>query len=169
LTTTMNYWGKERTYHHTAPISLVFAMREAMRIVLEEGLEARWARHRENREALVAGLDAMGIELFVEDPKDRQVTVTAMKVPSGVSEGKLRSQLLDEFNIEIAGGFGPLKGKIWRVGLMGHGCQKGNVLLFLAAFEKCLLDQGFRLSAGAGVAAAIRNYADAHAAVAGQK
>jgi alanine-glyoxylate transaminase / serine-glyoxylate transaminase / serine-pyruvate transaminase len=169
LTTTMNYWGKERTYHHTAPISLVFAMREALRLVLEEGLEARWARHRENRDALVAGLEAMGIELFVENPKDRQVTVTGMKVPAGVNDGKLRNQLLDEFNIEIGGGFGPLKGKLWRVGLMGYGCQKQNVLLFLAAFEKCLIDQGFRLSAGAGVGAAIRNYADAHAAVAVHK
>ena len=169
LTTTMNYWGKERTYHHTAPISLVFAMREALRIVLEEGLEARWARHAENRDALVAGLEAMGLEMFVENPKDRQVTVTGIKVPHGVEDAKLRNQLLDEFNIEIGGGFGPIKGKLWRVGLMGYGCQKNNVLLFLAALEKCLLDQNFRLPAGAGVGAAIRSYADAHAAVATHK
>jgi alanine-glyoxylate transaminase / serine-glyoxylate transaminase / serine-pyruvate transaminase len=169
LTTTMNYWGKERTYHHTAPISLVFAMREALRIVLEEGLEARWARHAENRDALVAGLEAMGLEMFVENPKDRQVTVTGIKVPHGVEDGKLRNQLLDEFNIEIGGGFGSIKGKLWRVGLMGYGCQKNNVLLFLAALEKCLLDQNFRLPAGAGVGAAIRSYADAHAAVATHK
>jgi len=169
LTTTMNYWGKERTYHHTAPISLVFAMREALRIVLEEGLEARWARHLENRDALVAGLEAMGLEMFVENPKDRQVTVTGIKVPASVNDARVRGQLLDEFNIEIGGGFGPIKGKLWRVGLMGHGCQKNNVLLFLAALEKCLLDQSFRLSAGAGVGAAIRTYADAHAAVAVHK
>jgi alanine-glyoxylate transaminase/serine-glyoxylate transaminase/serine-pyruvate transaminase len=92
-----------------------------------------------------------------------------MKVPAGVNGAKLHSQLLGEFNIEIGGGFGALKGKLLRVGLMGHGCQKNNVLLFLAAFEKCLLDQNFRLSAGAGVGAAIRNYADAHAAVAVHK
>jgi alanine-glyoxylate transaminase / serine-glyoxylate transaminase / serine-pyruvate transaminase len=97
------------------------------------------------------------------------VTVTGMKVPASINDAKLRNQLLDEFNIEIGGGFGPLKGKLWRVGLMGYGCQKQNVLLFLAAFEKCLIDQGFRLSAGAGVGAAIRNYADAHAAVAVHK
>ncbi len=169
LTTTMNYWGKERTYHHTAPISLVFALREALRLVLEEGLEARWARHAENRDALVAGLEAMGLEMFVENPKDRQVTVTGIKVPQGIEDGKLRNQLLDEFNIEIGGGFGPIKGKLWRVGLMGYGCQKNNVLLFLAALEKCLLDQNFRLQAGAGVGAAIRSYADAHAAVAVHK
>ncbi|HVA72525.1 MAG TPA: alanine--glyoxylate aminotransferase family protein [Candidatus Limnocylindrales bacterium] len=169
LTTTMNYWGKERTYHHTAPISLVFALREALRIVLEEGLPARWERHKENRDALVAGLEAMGLELFVENPKDRQVTVTGIKVPQGIEDAKVRGQLLNEFNIEIAGGFGPIKGKLWRVGLMGYGCQKNNVLIFLAALEKCLLDQGFRLSSGAGVGAAIRSYSDAHAAMAGHK
>jgi alanine-glyoxylate transaminase/serine-glyoxylate transaminase/serine-pyruvate transaminase len=169
LTTTMNYWGKERTYHHTAPISLVFALREALRVVLEEGLPARWERHKENRDALVAGIEAMGLELFVENPKDRQVTVTGIKVPQGIEDAKVRGQLLNEFNIEIAGGFGPIKGKLWRVGLMGYGCQKNNVLIFLAALEKCLLDQGFRLSSGAGVGAAIRSYSDAHAAMAGHK
>ncbi|MHB8755538.1 MAG: pyridoxal-phosphate-dependent aminotransferase family protein [Candidatus Acidiferrales bacterium] len=169
LTTTMNYWGKERTYHHTAPISLVFALREALRIVLEEGLPARWERHRENRDALVAGIEAMGLELFVENPVDRQVTVTGIKVPHGIDDAKVRGQLLDEFNIEIGGGFGPIKGKLWRVGLMGYGCQKNNVLLFLAALEKCLLDQGFRLSSGAGVGAAIRSYSESHAAVAVHK
>ncbi|HVA16843.1 MAG TPA: alanine--glyoxylate aminotransferase family protein [Candidatus Dormibacteraeota bacterium] len=169
LTTTMNYWGKERTYHHTAPISLVFALREALRIVLEEGLQARWERHRENRDALVAGIEAMGLELFVENPKDRQVTVTGIKVPQGIDDARVRGQLLDEFNIEIGGGFGPIKGKLWRVGLMGYGCQKNNVLVFLAALEKCLLDQGFRLSSGAGVGAAIRSYSEAQAAVAVHK
>jgi alanine-glyoxylate transaminase/serine-glyoxylate transaminase/serine-pyruvate transaminase len=169
LTTTMNYWGKERTYHHTAPISLIFALREALRIVLEEGLEARWDRHRENRDALVAGLDAMGLELFVPNPKDRMITVTGIKVPAGVDDTKARRQLLDEFNIEIGGGFGSIKGKLWRVGLMGYSCQKNNVLLFLAAIEKVLMDQGHRVPAGAGVAAAIRTYADAHAVVAGAR
>ncbi|HEV2499420.1 MAG TPA: hypothetical protein VGR97_08410, partial [Candidatus Acidoferrales bacterium] len=159
----------ERTYHHTAPISLVFALREALRIVLEEGLPARWERHKENRDALVAGLEAMGLELFVENPVDRQVTVTGIKVPQGIEDGKVRGQLLNEFNIEIAGGFGPIKGKLWRVGLMGYGCQKNNVLVFLAALEKCLLDQGFRLPSGAGVGAAIRSYSEAHAAMAGHK
>jgi alanine-glyoxylate transaminase/serine-glyoxylate transaminase/serine-pyruvate transaminase len=158
LTHAMIYWGKERTYHHTAPISLNYALREAMRIVLEEGLEARWERHRQNQQALVAGLEAMGLELFVANPAHRMVTVTGINTPAGIDDLKLRKQLLDEFNIEIAGGFGPLKGKIMRVGLMGNTSEKKNVLLFLATFEKVLLDQGFRLPAGAGVGAAVRSY-----------
>ena len=169
LTTTMNYWGKERTYHHTAPISLIFALREALRIVLEEGLEARWLRHSQNQQALIAGLEAMGLKLFVENPKDRMITVTGLHVPSGVDDHKVRQQLLDEFNIEIAGGFGPLKGKLWRVGLMGYSCQQNNVLLFLSALEKVLLDQGHRVPSGAGVAAAIHSYVNGHAVAAGQK
>ena len=161
LTTTMNYWGKERTYHHTAPISLVYALREALRIVLEEGLEARWERHRQNQQALVAGLEALGLELFVASPAHRMVTVTGVKVPAGIEDAKVRMQLLDEFGIEIAGGFGPLKGKLWRVGLMGFTSQRKNVLLFLGALEKVLLDQGFRAPAGAGVGAAVRSYTQA--------
>src|SRR5215470_13111680 len=158
LSTAMNYWGKDRLYHHTPPISLIFALREAMRIVMEEGLEARWERHRQNQLALVAGLEAMGLELLVKNPKDRLPTVTAVIIPQGIDDVKVRNQLLDEFNIEIAGGLGPLKAKIWRVGLMGHCSQKPYVLLFLAALEKTLLDQGFRVPSGAGVGAAIQSY-----------
>lgn len=161
LTTAMNYWGKERLYHHTPPISLIFALREAMRIVMEEGLEARWERHRVNQHALIAGVEAMGLGLLAKNPADRLPTVTAVMIPSGIDDAKVRNQLLDEFNIEIAGGFGPVKGKIWRVGLMGYCSQKPFVLLFLSAFEKVLSDQGFRLPAGAGVAAAIRSYTHA--------
>jgi len=156
LTTTMNYWGKERTYHHTPPISLIYGLREALRLVLEEGLEARWERHRQNQQALVAGLEAMGLELFVSNPADRLITVSSVRVPEGVDDVRVRRQLLDDFNIEIAGGFGPLKGQVWRVGLMGYSCQRGNVLLFLAALEKVLLEQGFKVPAGAGVGAAVR-------------
>src|SRR5438309_3110200 len=158
LTTAMNYWGKDRLYHHTPPISLIFALREAMRLVLEEGLEARWERHRVNQLALIAGLEAMGLDLLVKNPADRLPTVTAVMIPIGIDDVKVRNQLLDEFNIEIAGGFGSVKGKIWRVGLMGYCSQKPFVLLFLAALEKCLLDQGFRVPSGAGVGAAIRSY-----------
>jgi aspartate aminotransferase-like enzyme len=154
----MTMWGSERTYHHTPPISLIYGMREALRLVLEEGLEARWERHLQNQRALIAGIEAMGLELFVENPAERLVTVTGVKVPAGVNDGPVRQQLLDEFNIEIAGGFGPIKGKLWRVGLMGYSSQKTNVLLFLAAFEKVLLDHDFRVPAGAGVAAAVRSY-----------
>jgi alanine-glyoxylate transaminase/serine-glyoxylate transaminase/serine-pyruvate transaminase len=166
LTTAMNYWGKERLYHHTPPITLIYGLREAMRIVMEEGLEARWERHRVNQLALVAGVEAMGLGLLVKNPSDRLPTVTAVMIPGGVDDVKVRNQLLDEFNIEIAGGFGPVKGKIWRVGLMGHCSQKAYVLLFLAVFEKVLQDQGFRLPAGAGVAAAIRSYVHSETATA---
>jgi alanine-glyoxylate transaminase/serine-glyoxylate transaminase/serine-pyruvate transaminase len=167
LTTAMNYWGKERLYHHTPPISLIYGMREALRLVLEEGLEPRWERHRQNQQALVAGVEAMGIELFVSNSADRLTTVTSVNVPKGIDDAKVRQQLLDEFNIEIAGGFGPIKGKIWRIGLMGYSCQRTNVLLFLAALEKTLLDQGFRLPSGAGVAAAVRRYAQNESVAAG--
>ncbi|HEY4949871.1 MAG TPA: alanine--glyoxylate aminotransferase family protein [Candidatus Acidoferrales bacterium] len=158
FTPIMTMWGGERTYHHTPPISLIYGMREALRLVLEEGLEARWERHRNNQQALVAGLEAMGLEMLVPNPADRLITVTSVKIPAGIDDRKVRLQLLDEFNIEIAGGFGPVKGKIWRVGLMGYSSQNTNVLLFLAAFEKVLLDHGMRVPAGAGVAGAIRSY-----------
>jgi alanine-glyoxylate transaminase/serine-glyoxylate transaminase/serine-pyruvate transaminase len=161
LSSAMNYWGKERLYHHTPPISLIYGLREAMRIVVEEGLEARWERHRQNQHALIAGLEAMGLSLLVKNPADRLPTVTAVMIPDGMDDLKVRNRLLDEFNIEIAGGFGPIKGKIWRVGLMGYVSQKANVLLFLAAFEKVLTEQGFRAPAGAGVAAALRCYLQA--------
>ena len=159
LTTAMNYWGKDRLYHHTPPISLIYALHEAMRIVLEDGLETRWERHRVNQLALVAGVEAMGLEMFVENPQDRLVTVTAVKIPAGVDDVKFRNQLLDEFNIEIAGGIGPTKGQIWRLGTMGYCSQKPFILQLLAAMDKALLDQGHRHSPGAGVAGAIKGYA----------
>ena len=159
LTTAMNYWGKDRLYHHTPPISLIYALHEAMRIVLEDGLETRWERHRVNQLALVAGVEAMGLEMFVENPQDRLVTVTAVKIPAGVDDVKFRNQLLDEFYIEIAGGIGATKGQIWRLGTMGYCSQKPFILQLLAAMDKALLDQGHRHSPGAGVAGAIKSYA----------
>src|SRR5579862_6184354 len=166
LTPAMSYWGKERLYHHTPPITLIYGLREALRAVVEEGLEARWERHARNQQALIAGVEALGLELFVKNPSDRLVTVTAINIPAGVDDVKVRRQLLDEFNIEIAGGLGPIKGKIWRVGLMGYSAQETNVLLFLAGFEKSLSDQGFRVPAGAGVAAALKSYLQASRPVA---
>jgi len=165
LTTAMNYWGKDRLYHHTPPISLIYALREAMRLAIEEGLEVRWERHRVNQQALIAGLEAMGLELLVKEPAERLVTVTPVIVPAGVDDVRFRNQLLDEFNIEIAGGIGPLKGKIWRLGLMGYCAQRANVLLLLAAMEHVLHAQGARVPAGAGVAAAVRSYTEAETAV----
>jgi alanine-glyoxylate transaminase/serine-glyoxylate transaminase/serine-pyruvate transaminase len=169
LTTAMNYWGKDRLYHHTPPISLIYALREAMRLTIEEGLEVRWERHRANQLALIAGLEAMGLELLVKNPKDRLPTVTPVMIPNGVDDVKFRDQLLDEFGIEIAGGIGALKGKIWRLGLMGYCSQKQNVLLLLAAMEKALLDSGFRVPSGAGVGAAVQNYAHAETATAASR
>lgn len=164
LNNTMTMWGKERSYHHTPPVSLIYALREALRLVFEEGLEERWTRHIQSQHSLVAGLEAMGLEMLVANPADRLPTVTAVKVPAGVDDVKIRRQLLDEFGIEIAGGFGPLKGKMWRVGLMGWVSRINNVLLLLSALEKLLLDNGYPVPAGAGAAAAIRVYARAEAA-----
>lgn len=165
LSTAMNYWGKDRLYHHTPPISLIYALREAMRIVLEEGLEARWERHKLNQQALIAGAEGLGLKLLVENPKDRLVTVTAVRIPSGIDDAKFRNQLLDEFNIEIAGGIGALKGQIWRLGLMGYCSQKPFVLQLLAAMEKALVDHGHRVSPGAGVGAAVGVYTKAEVPV----
>jgi aspartate aminotransferase-like enzyme len=138
-----------------------------MRIVMEEGLEARWERHRVNQLALIAGIEALGLELLVKKPAERLPTVTAVMIPEGIDDTKVRNQLLDEFNIEIAGGLGPLKNKIWRVGLMGHCSQKPYVLLFLAAMEKVLIDQGLRVPSGAGVGAAVQSYTQARSEVVG--
>jgi alanine-glyoxylate transaminase/serine-glyoxylate transaminase/serine-pyruvate transaminase len=168
LTTVMNYWGKERTYHHTPPIPLIYALHEAMRIVLEEGLEASWERHRQNQLALIAGLEAMGIRIFVENPEDRLPTVTAVCIPSGIDGVKTRGRLLNEFNIEISGGLGDIKATTWRVGLMGYCSQRANVLLFLDALERVLLDQGMKLPVGAGIAAAVGVYAHAEPVPVGQ-
>jgi alanine-glyoxylate transaminase / serine-glyoxylate transaminase / serine-pyruvate transaminase len=159
LTTTMNFWGQDRTYHHTPPISIVYALREALRILFEEGLEASWRRHRQNQQALIAGLEALGVQMFVPNPDDRLPTVTAVRVPAGVDDARTRGQLLDEFGIEIAGGIGAMKGKIWRVGLLGYVSQSKYVLMFLAALEKVLLEQGYRAASGAGAGAALQVYA----------
>jgi len=131
------YWGNERTYHHTAPITMNYALREALRIVAEEGLEARFARHRANAEFLWAGLEDMDLPLLVP-LEHRLPSLTTPKVPPSVDEAAVRRQLLNEYNIEIAGGFGPLKGQIWRIGLMGFSSRRENVLLLLAALRDLL-------------------------------
>jgi alanine-glyoxylate transaminase/serine-glyoxylate transaminase/serine-pyruvate transaminase len=127
------YWGGTHAYHHTISSTLVYALREGLRLVLEEGLEARWARHRANAEALWDGLEAMGLRLLVEDPARRIPSLTTVRVPEGVDEAVVRTRLREDYGIEIGAGLGPLKGKVWRIGLMGHGSQRANVLLLLAA------------------------------------
>lgn len=160
------YWGSgERTYHHTAPISMNYALRESLRLIDEEGLEARWERHRRNQQAFIAGVEAMGMELLAA-PEHRLVTVVAVRVPEGINDGNVRTRLMDEFNIEIAGGIGELKGRIWRVGMMGSSCTANNVLLLLGALEQCLLEESYKLSPGAGVGAATQYYAQAPVAAA---
>lgn len=152
------YWGKDRVYHHTAPVSMVYALREALRIINEEGLEARWARHQLNHRALVAGLEAMGLELFVP-PEHRLWTLNTVKIPEGVDDARVRRKLLETFDIEIGGGLGPLKGRIWRIGLMGSGSTANHVLLLLGALEQVLASEGFK--GGSGVSAANAVYGEA--------
>ena len=151
------YWGDDRTYHHTAPISMNYALREALRLIEEEGLENRWDRHRRNHLAFVAGIEAMGLEMLVK-PENRLWSLNTVRIPEGISDAKVRSSLLQEFGIEIGGGLGPLKGKIWRVGLMGYSSHRNNVLLFLNALEQILSREGFRLKSGATVDAAENAY-----------
>ena len=148
------YWGSDRVYHHTAPVSMNYALREALALVLEEGLEARWKRHAKNHRALVNGLTAMGLELVVDKPF-RLPTLTTVRVPDGVDDAAARLRLLEEFNIEIGGGLGDFKGKAWRLGLMGHTSSLENVLLFLAAGAAVLHGQGVAADAGAALEAAL--------------
>ncbi len=151
------YWGPERTYHHTAPVSMNYALREALRIISEEGLEARFARHKRNHLALKAGLEAMGMELTAQEGH-RLWTLNAVSVADGVEDAVVRKRLLEEFGIEIGGGLGALKGRIWRVGLMGSSSTKKNVLLFLAALGEILHSMASKISPGEGVAAAADFY-----------
>ena len=133
------YWGQDRVYHHTAPISMNYALHEALRLVLEEGLEERWRRHEQNHLALKQGIEAMKLEI-ASQPGHQLWQLNAISVPAGVDEGAVRKRLLEEFNIEVGAGLGPLKGKIWRVGLMGENSRPEVVQKFLAAFRKVLAD-----------------------------
>ena len=146
ITMVEKYWGDDRTYHHTAPISMNYALREALRLIYEEGLETRWRRHEMNHRALVAGIEAMGLRMAVA-PEHRLWSLNAVSVPDGVDDARVRTRLLDE-NIEIGGGLGPLKGRIWRIGLMGSGSTRENVLLVLDALRRALEAEGFACEAG---------------------
>jgi alanine-glyoxylate transaminase/serine-glyoxylate transaminase/serine-pyruvate transaminase len=141
------YWGSDRTYHHTAPISMNYALREALRIVCDEGLEARWHRHELNHRALVAGVEAMGLKMNVA-PEHRLWSLNAVRVPDGVDDARVRARLLNDSNIEIGGGLGPLKAKIWRIGLMGSGSSRENVMLVLRALGDALSTEGFSCPSG---------------------
>ena len=148
-----NYWGSERAYHHTAPINMTYALYEALRLIEEEGHDAACARHMRNHLALKAGLAAIGIEYTAAEGHQLPM-LNAVRVPDGVDDSAVRRDLLQEFGIEIGGGLGAFAGKVWRIGLMGHGSRQNNVLLLLAALEQLLAKAGHQFTAGAGVAAA---------------
>ncbi|WP_299530155.1 alanine--glyoxylate aminotransferase family protein [Ulvibacterium sp.] len=138
LSLVKNYWaGAKRAYHHTAPISSMYAMREALRIVLEEGLENRFARHRRNHELLRDGLEGMGFEFLVQEPY-RLPMLNAVRIPEGIDDSMIRRRLLEEYNIEIGGGLGPFAGKIWRIGLMGESSDANHVNMLLAALRSIM-------------------------------
>jgi alanine-glyoxylate transaminase / serine-glyoxylate transaminase / serine-pyruvate transaminase len=151
------YWGAERVYHHTAPITMNYAIYEALRIVVEEGLEARFKRHLANASALIAGLGAMGIKPAAQEGY-RLPQLNAVTIPDGVDDGKVRDQLLKIFNIEVGAGLGPFRGKLWRIGLMGEGSRRENVTMVLGALESILGSTGMELSRGRALAAADKAY-----------
>ncbi len=153
-----NYWGSDRVYHHTAPINMSYALYEALRVIHEEGLESCFTRHDLNHRALKAGLKTLGIE-YAAQPGHQLPMLNAVKIPEGVDDGATRSALLNQFGIEIGGGLGAFKGKVWRIGLMGYASRSANVLLFLSALEQILAKQGHAFDAGSSIAAANGVYA----------
>jgi len=153
-----SYWGNERKYHHTAPINMNYALREALRLIAEEGLEARFARHLLNHRALVAGVEAMGLTMLVAEG-ERLPMLNAVCIPEGADDLKVRKALLNDFGMEIGGGLGDLAGKVWRVGLMGHASRRRNVVLFLSVLETILKAQGASITTGKALDAAAAIYA----------
>jgi len=152
LTLVGNYWGGARAYHHTAPINMLYGLHEALRIVLDEGLAPRAERHARNARALWAGLEALGLELVVP-LAERLVPLTAVRIPDGIDDARVRRFLLDEYSLEIGGGLGPFQGKVWRIGLMGTGSSRRNVELCLAALSAALRAQGHEAPSDALAAA----------------
>ncbi len=160
LTQLARYWSPARLNHHTAPTAMVYGLREALRAIEDEGLTARFARHRCHGDALRAGLGALGLELFgAEPPAHRLPMLTPVVVPDGVDELRVRQRLLHDFGVEIGAAFGPLEGRIWRIGTMGYSASRRNVLTGLAALESVLRREGFRAPGGVGVEAALTHYA----------
>lgn len=152
-----DYWSPRRLNHHTEATSMLYALREGLRLVLEEGLYERFGRHSYHERALVAGLKAMGLNIF-GDEAYKLPTVTCVQIPEGVNGEAIRQMMLEQFGIEIASSFGPLQGKIWRIGTMGYSCRKENVLAVLAALEACLVRARISVHNGAGLQAALDYY-----------
>lgn len=144
------YWDSRRAYHHTSPISMTYALHRALALVLEEGLEARWGRHERHGRALQHGLEAMGLALHA-DAAHRLSVLTTVRIPEGVEDAPVRGALLERFGIEIGGGLGDLRGRVWRVGLMGESSTPGNVLYFLASLGGLLRAHGFAADTGAAL------------------
>jgi alanine-glyoxylate transaminase/serine-glyoxylate transaminase/serine-pyruvate transaminase len=154
------YWsdsGGGRAYHHTAPSNALFGLHEALRMALLEGLENRWARHEMHSKALMAGLGKLGLEPYAQEGH-RLWQLNAVKIPAGIDDATVRSRLLRDFNIEISGGLGDGKGKIWRIGVMGYSAQRGNIRLLLSALEDILEDLGHTVERGAATDAAQQVY-----------
>ena len=159
----MDYWSPKRLNHHTEAASMLYAARECARVVLGEGLEAGFGRHKLAGGALRAGLEAMGLELY-GDPVHRMANVTGVNIPKAITDGeRVRREMLHDFGIEIGTSFGPLAGKIWRIGTMGYVCRKANVLRCLTALEAVLRRNGYKLPAGAAVDMACQVYEGADA------
>ena len=155
----MAYWGgdAQRAYHHTAPVNALYGLHEALLVLQEEGLERAWARHRLHHGALAAGLTALGLEFVV--PADwRLPQLNTMTIPAGVDDAAVRRQLLEEYSLEIGAGLGPLAGKVWRIGLMGYGANRRNVLTCLGALESVLSARGAKLTPGRAVTSAQEFY-----------
>ena len=149
------YWEQQAqaAYHHTAPITMVYALREGLRLLMEEGLKERYRRHAQNAQALRAGLEAMRLLLLAKEGH-RLPCLTAVGVPEGVDDLEVRRLLIREANIEISGGLGEQTGRVWRLGLMGYNSTPGNLFTLLSALEWALGRQGYEVAAGAAVAAA---------------
>ncbi len=157
----MGYWGSgtKRAYHHTAPINSLYALHESLVMLQEEGLENSWARHAQHHQALRAGLEAMGLRFIVPEAA-RLPQLNSVTVPDGIDEAAVRKRLLNDYQLEIGAGLGPLAGKIWRIGLMGYAANKKNVLFCLNSLESVLIDLGTPLSGGAAVKAALAEYSE---------
>jgi alanine-glyoxylate transaminase/serine-glyoxylate transaminase/serine-pyruvate transaminase len=155
LNLVMGYWGAEtkRSYHHTAPVNSLYALHEALVILKEEGLENAWQRHALNHQAFAAGIEALGLS-FVVAEEFRLPQLNAVQFPDSVNDAAVRNQLLNDYNLEIGAGLGALAGKVWRIGLMGHACNRSNVLLCLSALGNVLSGMGVQTDTAKAVAAA---------------
>jgi len=153
MTMIQRYWGQERFYHHTAPISMCYALREALQLVREEGLQSRWQRHDRCHRSMMIGLQAMGLAPFAQYGHWLP-SLNAVRVPEGVDDSAVRTKLLQDHGIEIGGGLGQLKGRVWRIGLMGYNATSSVVLRFLGALEQVLGEEGLAVPPGAGLQAA---------------